>query len=1145
MTNNKANKSKILALILGLTMCLALMLGIVFASPTSTVYAEGETLTPYDIIYINNNPLNNGYYLKTSDGDQLNGNPDTGYVAKYKDGVLTLNNFNGGNVGINPAVSGYFTINLIGDNIITGGQNGVFIDGEHEGRVTITSNANGKLTINASSSVSSVWGIACGASVMAKNIDVVIGGNAQVTINATSNGENCQVDGIHARNVTIEDNASVNIVAKNTNNSTASQWVAGIFAKNNVTINTNGNIDIDVSVAGGDSAYSYGIRNCKTMTKAGNMTIKYKKAGSNGWPITGGDVDNTTHAVNEDSGNCFASYRYGTPRYVAAINGTLAGPGVPKEANSGSGYFLAGDEITLNAPSLQVSETDTTNIPFDKWFSFTSDAVITNATSQNGAKLTVQDKDIEVRANYKAFTVQPVFERESGTKGTVTFTLISNEFNQSNWIKIRPINDLTISKGNVVSVDGTTYKATLEDNGTYYGTPAGEYVVEVVYNNRTLYSEPFTVDYTEKKATIDSVTIFGEQGEAIANTDITVTLTGYTFETALSGDWITNLPDGLVQSVTRISDTEAKITVSGTPTALSDQFVEITIPKANITGLASDLTAESNSDAKFNIVATLTEIAIPKAKTNLTYTAGSQIGVEGGVGYTLTGNSGVDAKTYTAIAKLESGYKWNDGTITDKEISWSIGKRNPIVSDFNFYEPSNLTYDGNAKTATVSLIAHYGDETGFAITVKYKKGGVIVSDVKDAGEYEVYIDTTATANFNAATDIHDVSWKFTIAKAEQSAPAASLFTTVAPTATTTTDGKITGITAQMEYRKVGDSAWTSGTGSDVTGLSSGRYQIRFKETDNYNAGEVVEVQVPESGVSSYNLTVIGGTGEGVFIQGASVTITANAPATGKRFSGWTIEGISGLDTTKTSLTFNMPAGNVTATANYEDIEYTITVNGGTADKSKAKCGDSVTITANVPATGKEFDKWVVTGITLSDEDLAKSTVTFEMPASNVTMEAHFRDIEEAPSIEIKVEGGTGAGTYTQGESATVTAEDKEGKVFKGWKDESGKIVSTNKSYTFTVTEATTLTAVYDDMPSGGGEITPPAKKDGLSGGAIAGIVIGSVAVAGIGGFAIFWFAVKKKTFADLGVALKKGFTAIGNFFKNLGAKIKALFTKKK
>lgn len=1048
MTQTKAKKSKILALILGLTMCISLMLGIAMASPTSTVYAEGETLTPYDIIYINNNPLNNGYYLKTSDGDQLNGNPDTGYVAKYKDGVLTLNNYHGGEIGTSAPASGYYKIDLIGENTINGGQRGVFIDTSREGRVTITSSVNGKLTINASSA-NSVWGIACGASNSVKTTDVVIGGNAQVTINATSNGENRQVDGIHARNVTIEDNASVNITAKNTNNSTASQWVAGIFAGNNVTINTNGNIDIDVSVAGGDSAYSYGVRNGKTMTKAGNMTIKYKKAGSNGWPITGGDVDNTTHAVNvnEDSGNCFASYRYGTPRYVAAINGTLAGPGVPKEANSGSGYFLAGDEVTLNAPSLQVSETDTTNIPFDKWFSFASDAVITNATSQNGAKLTVQDKNVEVRANYNAFTAQPVFERESDTKGTVTFTLISNEFNQNPWLKIRPINDLGKSKGSVMLDSGTTYKATLEDNGTDYGTPAGEYLVEVEYNNKTLYSAPFTIDYTERKATVDSVTISGEQGETIASTDVTVTLTGYTFATALSGNWITNLPAGLVQTLTRISDTKAKITVSGTPTALSDQVVNITIPTANITGLTSYLTAESNSDAKFNIVATLTEIAVPTAKTGLTYTNSEITGVDDGVGYTLTGNKGVVAKNYTAIAKLKSGYKWNDGTITDKEIPWSIGKRNPVVSDFNFNEPSNLTYDGNVKTATVSLIAHYGDETGYTVTVKYKKGGVIVAEAKDAGEYEVYIDTTATANFNSATDIHDVSWKFTIAKAEQPAPSSSIFTTVAPTTTTTTDGKITGITAKMEYRKVGDSAWTSGTGSDVTGLSSGRYQIRFKETDNYNAGAVTEVDVPESGVSSYNLTVTGGTGGGVFIQGASVTITANAPATGKKFSGWTIEGISGLDTTQTSLTFNMPANAVTATANYEDIEYTITVNGG-----------------------------------------------------------------------------TGGGTYKQGDEVTVTAEDKEGKEFKGWQDASGNIVSTQKEYTFVVKDGMVLTAVYQDKAPGGGtidgEIAPAPDKKELSGGQIAGIVIGSLAGVGIVGFAIFWFVVKKKPFAELISAIK-------------------------
>ena len=114
--------------------------------------------------------------------------------------------------------------------------------------------------------------------------------------------------------------------------------------------------------------------------------------------------------------------------------------------------------------------------------------------------------------------------------------------------------------------------------------------------------------------------------------------------------------------------------------------------------------------------------------------------------------------------------------------------------------------------------------------------------------------------------------------------------------------------------------------------------------------------------------------------------------------------------------------------------------------------------------------------------------------------------------------------YAHGESATVTAEDKEGKVFKGWKDESGEIISTEKEYTFNVMEEKTLTAVYEDMSSGGGEITPPAKKGGLSGGQVAGIVIGTLLLAGICGFEIFWFAVKKKTFADLVTAIKALFT---------------------
>lgn len=1043
MTHTKANKSKMLMLVLGLATCLALMLGIVFASPTSTVYAEGETLTPYDSIVVNgksSESFNNGFYLDES-YVKKSGNPPSGYVAKYNNGVLTLNNYDGGYVGTSAVAAGYYEINLIGNNVITGSDRCVLMSSSQGGRVTIK--GDGTLTLNAGD-----CGIDAGSATGIKDNDVVIEGNAKVIINATKSEANESVYGIIARNVTIKDNASVDITAKNTNTNTANDWVKGILAYNLVTINTDGNIKIDVSEAGGDRAYSYGIGTRNAMfTKITDMTIKWKESVVGyGVPISGSDVDSTTHAINKDSGNCFASYRYGTPRYVLAANGTLAGPGVPDYLNKTEGYFLAGDEITLNAPSLQVSETNTTNIPFDKWFSFASDVTITNETSQTGAEVTVQDKDIEVRANYKAFTVQPVFERESGTKGTVTFTLISNEFNTSFWLNIRPINDLSISKGSVVRDSGTTFKATLEDNGTVYGTPAGEYVVEVKYNNKTLYSEPFTVDYTERKATVDSVTISGEQGEPIANTDITVTLTGYTFATTLSGEWIKNLPAGLNQSVTKVSNTEAKITVSGTPTALSDQVVEITIPKANITGLASDLTVESNSDAKFNIVAPLKKVLYPKVK-DIEYNGKPQSGVEEGEGYTLANHIATNAGEYKATATLESGYKWSDGyTERSRIVKWTIKKRTAKAEDFIFTPPSNLVYDNSGKRPSVKIKDEF-NYTGY-LDFDYKCGESVVLEPVDAGEYKVYVNVSSTANFNPVGKIHDASWKFTIANASQNMPDASRITTVAPTSSSANDGIIHGIGNDMEYRKAGDALWTQGTGSSITGLSSGNYEIRYKAKFNYDASPSITVTVPESGVVSYSLTVNNGTGGGVYVEGASVTITANAPVTGKKFSGWTIDGISGLDTTQTSLTFNMPAKAVTATANYEDIEYTVTINGG-----------------------------------------------------------------------------TGTGTYKEGESVTITADEPaEGKEFVGWQDASGNIVSTKKEYTFEVKDEMVLTAVYQDKAPGGGtidgEIAPAPDKNGLSGGQIAGIVIGSVAGVGIVGFAIFWFVVKKKTFAELISAIK-------------------------
>ena len=463
---------------------------------------------------------------------------------------------------------------------------------------------------------------------------------------------------------------------------------------------------------------------------------------------------------------------------------------------------------------------------------------------------------------------------------------------------------------------------------------------------------------------------------------------------------------------------------------------------------------------------------------------------------------------------------------------------------------------------------------------------------EDAVEYNVTV-TGGTASVGAGTPITKATMGTTVTLTAGAAPSGQMFdkwvvngvvVADANSATTTFVMPAGNVTATATYKNIPVVSYTvsfdanGGTGSmaDATGIS-GEYTLpengftapAGKQFKAWSVGGVEKAVGDKITVTAnttvtavweaveYNVTVTGGTasvGAGTPIikatMGTTVILTAGAAPFGQMFDKWVVTGLdtTGMDLTKTEIKFQMPAGDVTFKATYLTVtKYEIYVVDGTKDKSPAKAGETITITANPAPTGKVFDKWTceTAGVTIEFANATNSKTTFVMPASNIKIQAHFRAVDDKPSVEIKVEGGTGAGTYKQGDEVTVTAEDKEGKEFKGWQDASGKIVSTDKEYTFTVAEATTLTAVYEDKPSGGGEITPPAKKDGLSGGQIAGIVIGSVLLAGIGGFAIFWFAVKKKTFADLGVALKKGFTAIGNFFKTLGGKIKALFTKKK
>ena len=71
-------------------------------------------------------------------------------------------------------------------------------------------------------------------------------------------------------------------------------------------------------------------------------------------------------------------------------------------------------------------------------------------------------------------------------------------------------------------------------------------------------------------------------------------------------------------------------------------------------------------------------------------------------------------------------------------------------------------------------------------------------------------------------------------------------------------------------------------------------------------------------------------------------------------------------------------------------KYTVTVSGGTGG-GEYEAGTTVTITADDPASGKSFDKWVVNSGSVTLADSTNSTTTFTMPAGAVSVTATYKD----------------------------------------------------------------------------------------------------------------------------------------------------------
>ena len=222
------------------------------------------------------------------------------------------------------------------------------------------------------------------------------------------------------------------------------------------------------------------------------------------------------------------------------------------------------------------------------------------------------------------------------------------------------------------------------------------------------------------------------------------------------------------------------------------------------------------------------------------------------------------------------------------------------------------------------------------------------------------------------------------------------------------------------------------------------------------------------------------TGGGTFSQGQSCTVVA-APNANYTFNNWTENGT--VVSTNTSYTFTVNA-NRTLVANftYTPPTYTVAVsanptNGGTVTGGGTfQQGQSCTVSATA-ATGFAFANWTENGTVVSTNAQYTFTVNANRTlVANFTANTYTINVSANPTAGGTVSGG---GSFTYGQSCTVSATAATGYSFTNW-TENGTVVSTNAQYTFTVNANRSLVAHFtantyavsvSANPAAGGTVT--------------------------------------------------------------------------
>ena len=406
----------------------------------------------------------------------------------------------------------------------------------------------------------------------------------------------------------------------------------------------------------------------------------------------------------------------------------------------------------------------------------------------------------------------------------------------------------------------------------------------------------------------------------------------------------------------------------------------------------------------------------------------------------------IEPGDYTFTVNVAATATCAGGDVTPQENTFTIQKAALNPADFTVTEPTDLTYDGNPKEVTVK---NNSDKDYGKITVFYEmSGGKVVHGAPvEPGKYFYSVVTAGSARYKSGS-VADGTFTITNAVKPDPDPKPELdpadFTFTLP-ADLTYDGRAKTVTVEntsnKDYGAVtvtykqngavldgaptepGDYTFTAVVaatatcaGGDITPQENKFTILRaamnpadftVTEPDPTYDGSAKEVTAKNNSDKDYGkITVHYGTSDGTVLNSAPTmpgkyvyTVTAAGSAL---YVGGTVRRGS-FSITKTGTTEPEP-----------EKTYKLTVTGADitlpedADASALKAGQLVTLTAHDTAT-ERFAQWVVSSsdgkeLTLMDEAdkplteeaFKQRTLTFRMPAQNLTITTETTPVEQPP-----------------------------------------------------------------------------------------------------------------------------------------------------